>query len=197
MKTMKNTIMTVLAFAGISAFASASYEWKMTADPLIDPTTQDPMVGFTVYLIDADVVDQQSVLTAVIGNGTALETYLAGVSGAKLASAVTSDEGYIPATAFSAPSQGTDGHAFFAVYGEALQALYFSGYSTVRPNGAGTPTLVSNAYSSQLPINYTTTFQGSMTAGDGGGWYAGVPEPTSGVMLAFGLALLGLKRKRG
>jgi len=195
-KTMKTVILALLALAGLSAGADMTYnEWTSTVNKLRDPTTMNPISGLTAYLIDYDVLQQQTILTAVIGEKQLLSDYLKTQNGATLASATVQD-GLIPATQFNPPYGGNNGHAFYVTYSESLQALYFSGYSTLTPDGFGRSTLVSSAYSSQFPINYTTTFQGDPTAGAGGGWYAAMPEPTSGVLLLIGLASLVLRRKK-
>jgi len=197
-------VLSALLMAG-PARADSTYVWKTTTDPIYEAGDPTKVInGVTAYLIDADVLSQQSILTGVLGGESpvSLSAWLEG-QGAVLSSA-TVKEGLVNNTSFTHTSQGTDGHAFFVLQSAAplwqentLSALYFSGYSTITPVGEGyTGTLVLNAQSSSLPVNYTTEFLGSTTAGDGGGWYAVIPEPTCGVLWVFGLAVLGLKRKR-
>ena len=206
----QNNIRTFLAAAlvafGLAAYAGEfTYEWH-TTDIITRPnapatiTENDVLRGVTAYLIDADKLNQQTLLTSFFQDaGRTPFQDLVNVDGSRLSSAVITSEGSVENTSFSPPSAGTAGHAYFALTmqqdGESL--LYFSGYSTINSSSySGEGTLVLNAASSHGGIHWTTTFAGSMTAGDGGGWYAAVPEPTSGVLVLLGLAALALRRRR-
>lgn len=199
-QNLRAVLFLVLA-AGFGLVACASdYEWyTVLGGYLTRPNGNynddaDLLNGVTAYLVDADVMSQQQVLTDVVGGGRSLPDVL---GSAQLSSAQVAD-GIIARTPFSHAGEGTEGHAYFVlsanVEGENL--LYFSGYSTINPVGAsGAGSLVLNPSSSQNGVNRTTTFVGSMTAGNGGGWYAAVPEPTSGLLVVLGLAMMALRRR--
>lgn len=198
--------LTALLLAG-PAWADSTYVWKTTTDPVYEAAgyPSRAVSGVTAYLIDADILSQQTILTGVLGGETpvSLSDWLNGAGQGAVLSSATVNEGLVSPTQFTHESQGTEGHAYFVLQsaaplwrGNELSALYFSGYSTIQPVGEGiTGTLVLNAASSSLPVNYTTEFQGSPTAGAGGGWYA-VPEPTGGVLLVLGCAFMALRRRK-
>lgn len=203
---MNQNVRTIfsLAFAagfGLLAHADSNYEWyTMAGGYLTRPntstiTTADLLDDVTAYLVDADMLSQQQVLTDVVGGGRSLSDVL----GSAQLSEATVRAGVVGPTPFSHAGEGTAGHAYFVlsanVDGENL--LYFSGYSTINPvETSGTGSLVLNPASSQLGVNRTTTFLGDPTAGAGGGWYGvAVPEPTSGLLVLLGLAAMALKRR--
>lgn len=199
MKQNLRTVLSLALAAGFGLVACASdYEWYTTGY-LTRPNGDynddaDLLNGVTAYLVDADVLSQQQVLTDVVGGGQTISEVL----GSALLSSATVSAGAVGPTSFAHAGEGTEGHAYFVlsanVEGENL--LYFSGYSTIYPVGtSGTGSLVMNAVSSQLGVNRTTTFQGSITDGAGGGWYGVVPEPTSGLLVVLGLAMMALKRR--
>ena len=195
----RNCIGIFLLAAFAAAFKSfgdaAVYEWYTTQDITL-PGGNDIVTGVMAYLVDADVLDQQTVLTSVLGKGKTISETL---GSAQLGTAQVSEYGFVSrGNTFSQPSLGSEGHGYFVLTtqldGENL--LYFSGYSSISPStGVGIGSMVLNPASSEGGINRTTTFVGSMTAGDGGGWYAAVPEPTSGLLMLLGIAALALRRR--
>lgn len=208
----QNNIRTLLAAAltviGLAAHGDFTYEWH-TTDAITRPnapsviTADDVLSGVTAYLIDADKLNQQTLLTSFFEDaGLTPFEQLVNVNGSRLSSAKITSEGVVPDTPFTPPSEVTDekpGHAYFVLTtqqdGESL--LYFSGYSTINSSSyAGDGTLVLDADSSHGDINRTTTFLGDPTAGAGGGWYgAAVPEPTSGLLVLLGIAAMAMKRR--
>ena len=202
MKQNVRTVLSLVLAIGFGLVACASdYVWyTMSSGCLTKPntstiTTADLLDNVTAYLVDADVMSQQMVLTDVIGGGRSLPEVL----GSARLSEATVSAGAVGPKPFSHAGEGTEGHAYFVlsanVDGENL--LYFSGYSTIKPVGtSGAGYLVLDPSSSQLGVNRTTTFQGDPFAGAGGGWYGGaVPEPTSGLLVVLGLAVMALKRR--
>ena len=203
---MKQNIRTFLAAAlavlGLAVRGGEfTYVWKTTTAPVTLPNSETEVLkNVMAYLIDADKLDQQTLLTRFFEDaGQTPFGTLVNENGARLSSAHTTKEGYVEASmTFSPPSEGTDGHAYFALmtFQDEESLLYFSGYSTIKSSSwSGDGELVLDAASSHGDINRTTTFVGSMTAGDGGGWYA-APEPTSGVLMLLGIAALALRRRR-
>lgn len=70
------------------------------------------------------------------------------------------------------------------VVGRSNDYLYFDGDKLVSSNGSGTDFLS------------TAAFQQNAALWNGGAKFIAVPEPTSGLMVLFGAAILGLRRKR-
>ena len=200
---MKRKSHLIIAIAGLAMLfpptrcAAAGYTWGTTTDTITLPGGRGNVTDVTAYLVDADVMQQQAVLTAVLAHGSSLPDCL----GESLLSSVTVQNGIVPNDAeFRKPSQGTDGHAYFVLLTEqdGKDLLYISGYSTVRPAlSESEGSLVLNAVSSHNDTLWTTEFQGNPKAGDGGGWYGAIPEPTSGLLVLLGIAALALRRRQG
>jgi len=74
MKTMKLTILALLALAGLSSLAvdtACSYRWRATAGGVVPPGATGQLESGTVYLFDANKCPETNVL-AFVRNGTPL-----------------------------------------------------------------------------------------------------------------------------
>ena len=181
---MKKLITVLVAFAMAVAAQAATVEW--TAANIAPATAGDDMTGYMAYIIDD---------SAYAASGLSKDTLSAAVSAAAYSTAVVATSS--TATTGKLPSgvKFTDGYAS----GESAS------YYMVVINGSDAATATGYLYTA--PKSGTVTSAGglkmafgSMAANAVGGWQegpgAGTPEPTSGLLLLLGGAMLALRRKQ-
>lgn len=142
--------------------------------------------AYALYLFDAAVVSQDSLLAALRADSTKTLADFTSVKSQALAS-----NSRITATAFTYGSVGQSYDFYFAVING--DDVFMS--SSIRVSGQASDT--SNVSFSGLGSATKNAFADSTAtfAANGAGWYA-VPEPTSGLLMLLGMAGLALRRRR-
>lgn len=193
---MKKLIMAAtIALAAIGANA-ATVDWVATKGYLYDGKGTDSVkiTSGSAYLMYVTAAYTQTDLVSAYyaANGDASATLTAmGASGAMATGAGTIlDTAKIEGSSTSTLA-GADGSAYFVVFnGDKMfvSDVADAEYDTVQGKSYVTFATISTASKLSLDegASYTST-----------GWYtAAVPEPTSGLLLLVGAAMLALKRKR-
>lgn len=190
---MKKLIMAaVIAVAAIGANA-ATVNWQATKGNLYDgAATPATITSGSAYLMYVTAAYTQADLVADFyaakGNATATLTAM-GESGALATGAGTIGSNARIAGAESTYATTADGTAYFVVFNDdkmyvsiTTDALYDS------MSGEVDATFASISNSSKISLDANAPYSSA-------GWYS-VPEPTSGMLLLVGCALMVLKRKR-
>ncbi len=184
----------VLALIGATMVANAaSFNWDSTgkaANKVIyaKGSTETTLYSANnlamLYLFDAAVVSQDSLLTA-LRSGDAISTLTS------VASQQLNESSKITAQEVTYGTVGNNYNLYMAVLnGNDVLLTASEAY------GAQLSDVPDVAFAGLKSISQATGFDDKATfAANGAGWYA-VPEPTSGLLLLVGGALLALKRKR-
>ena len=191
-------IMIAVAAIGIAVIAeAATFNWSVVtttqswngyAAPSVTGTAWSgaTVTSMAYYFIDASVLDQGSLITA-IRNGVDW-------SDAILTSGKTGSDGKIASKTFSTTSEATSLSAYVLLVNDAGDFAYVSAALTKTGDTSGgqvdfSPVITTSKI---LRDNTGTT---DYTSGKYG-WYQTVPEPTSGLLMLLGMAGLALRRRR-
>ena len=179
---MKKIILIVVAALATYMSSAASINWKTSSSGgkvYGDATTV--LASATAYLIDASVLSQADLAAAISGGKTFAEV----TSGKTLDSASVSD-GKINKT-FETSAYAAEATPNFYVAVLNGDNYYASDSVTATISGVGDTTV-------QYKLSAGTKAADAWKDATGTG--GGVPEPTSGLLLLVGGALLALRRRR-
>ena len=196
---MKKLMMALGVVALAATVQAATFRWYQGSpiSPAGDSTAQ--VTSGTVYLFSGN--GQSALLTAyvaAIDGGTSAADYLTGASG--FVGTGTLASGSFSATTVPSASV-TSGRVVWSETTTDTSRNYFQVFVD------GDNVYISDTFTVSVKTtgNSNISFQNNESrtalkqAADGyagGGWYAAVPEPTSGLLMLLGMAGLALRRKR-
>ena len=180
---MKKIMIAVAAVALAVSAQAASFNWKTgMGGQVYQAGTTTTANGMVAYLFDAAVTSQSDAFAA-LSAGTAVTSIAGGLDSATLSSGKITAQ-----TAFSWGEAGDTLSAYFVIVNG--EDFYISSLQSAAADAAATKTLqYSEKTASQAVLNTTGSYAGA-------GWYAAVPEPTSGLLMLVGLGALALRRRR-
>ena len=190
---MKKLIVSLALVCAAVAANAATFNWKgsgSSANKIIyakgstTTTLYSANNAAILYLFDAGVVSQDALLTSLRDGGSI--TSLTSVASQSLA-----DTSKIVDQEFTYGVAGNDYNFYTAVING--DDILITASTQVGAQATDTPDV---SFGSLKSISSAAGFGDTATfASNGAGWYA-IPEPTSGMLLLVGCALMALKRKR-
>ena len=193
---MKKLMIALAAVAVGFAANAASFTWKATSGYLYDGAdTPAKITSGTAYLMfvtsaytQADLV---SAYYAADGDSAATLTAMSASGALASGSGTIGDNARIDVTASTSTLAGADGTVYFVVFNDDKMYVSITADSLYDAmSGEAEATFGKVTTSSKLSLDAGADYSSA-------GWYtAAVPEPTSGLLLLVGAAMLALKRKR-
>ena len=180
----KLLIIAAVALAAVASQA-ATFTWKTyTGQKVYMMDSSTYAASMTAYLFDSEAVTQADVVTAFANGTIGTLSYLD--------TATTTATGTIAAHQ-PAVSWGSTGDTLTAFFAIVVDDNIFVSTTAQGVGQASADTLLQfKGLSSPSQAAAMDASAGYSTAG----WYAAVPEPTSGLLLLLGMAGLALKRKQ-
>ena len=190
--------MIAAAIVCAAAFAQAAeYNWSSSSAVYTWDSTEEAgwpvMGGQTDYFVFADAYAQSALVNDFAANSVNFTALSAAGNG------VTLDDGTIDFTP-AVSSYTSDKQAYFVVFDSAMETMFISGEVTAYYD-AMTPYPVAFDYDQvegvwEATVGVTGTRFEASEGYVGAGYYASIPEPTSGLLLLLGVAGLALRRRR-
>lgn len=188
---MKKLIIAVAAVTIGMAVNAASYTWSTTGrlyDGSGNSGADYYVKDAVAYLMFDSVVTQTSLVESFVSDAAAAQSM---VTSKKIASVAVDSEGKISSSAsYSTTSRET---AYFVIF--ANDKMYISEIASAEYNSLDPSEVQAIAFGGQTTPS-KATFADTTTTYAGAGWYQSAPEPTSGLLLLWGMAGLALRRKR-
>lgn len=184
----KLMILLAATVVGITVNAAA-YSWSASSGRLFDgqgSASANRYAG-TAYLFNAATVSQADMLAAFASDSVA----------SKLTSALSSSTFSSGRASVSDEFTGPDANftAYFVVFGKDASgndAIYISDTTTGEYAAVGQGVVEFGQQNAHSSVGFKNVSSGYSSAG----WYAAVPEPTSGLLMLLGMAGLALRRRR-
>ena len=150
----------------------------------------------TVYLFDAGVVSQDTLLSYLRAKDTNKITDKTSVASTTINSSSKLVALNTTAGAITYGSSGNDYDFYMAVL-DAEGNLFLSSTTTIGAQDSAAANISFTGVKAATQKSWTddATFAFAGEGGKGAGWYA-VPEPTSGLLMLIGMAGLALRRRR-
>ena len=182
-------LMIALAALGLAVGAqAATVNWSITFTSnkyMFDGNTSDKFSG-TLYVFDSATVSQATMLSAILGGTKTFADYTASAL-----SSTTIQAGAIKTSPWDFTTENNNGDTR-SLYFAAIDASDNVLLTTASTKTASTLGGVNWTYNIQTQSQKLFT---GATAFSSGGWYQ-VPEPTSGLLMLFGLGALALRRRK-
>ena len=187
---MKKLMIAAAIVCAAAISPAASYTWS-SSSPVYTWDSADPdwpvMDGQTAYFVFADAYSQATLVSDFAGTGADFTKLSAAGNG------VVAADGTIAST--GATSTYTEAkQAYFVVFDAAKETMFISGTVTAAYDALDASSVTFNA--AQVEDVWTGTRFDAASGYVGAGYYASVPEPTSGLLMLLGVAGLALRRRR-
>ena len=149
--------------------------------------------GWSVYVFDSSITGYAAMQTAMTAAATDTTSFEALLATASASPVTTGDNGSFIANGSSTVTGTLTGYAVILDAASLAQAqwAFLVEENSKAVGSVGTQLVLSNTEGGWDPGYIGATGYGSA----GNGWYA-IPEPTSGLLLVVGGALLALRRRR-
>jgi len=184
---MKKLIIAVAAVAmGIAANA-ASYSWQVQKGYIYDgAATPEKITSGTAYLMFTSVLSQSDLVTAF---GTDAAAAAATVAANAISTGAIGSNARVALVEGATYDTTSDQTAYFVVFNN--DAMYVSITKDALYDALTGDTIAFDSVTSSSKLKFDVA-DGYSAAG----WYAAVPEPTSGLLMLLGMAGLALRRRR-
>ncbi len=182
---MKKIMIALVAVALATVSQAASFNWMTSgtnaAKTFYGPDGSSTIAGSTVYLLEASVVSQASLVEGIRGGKTIGDFTTA-------SSAILDTNSRLAQKTFDYGTAGNTYNFYMAIIDG--DNVFVSDAKEVAAQQADT---VAVSFSGIKTATQSLKADGAYA---GAGWYAAVPEPTSGLLMLLGIAGLALRRRR-